>query len=176
MVVRREKGFSAPAKGFGKWIGVYLLAPLLAVGFGYFTGSLIEQQKFQLEREKFLLEQKLRVWAACAKHFSDYITNWDRLRKIATSEKQVASLSPDERTRKNRYVNDRDAARVALQAALWEASLIYGEPARKPIETYFEFDREQAAKRLEELPSVSQWEHHRDEILNALRGEVLPRR
>jgi hypothetical protein len=129
-----------------------------------------------LEREKFLVEQQLRIWAACAKHFSDYITNWDRLRKIATAEKQTGSLGSEEQARKNRYVNDRDAARVALQAALWEASLIYGESARKPIEAYFDFDRDHAPKGLEELPPLSRWEQHRDEILKALRGEVLPKR
>ena len=175
---RRNTVIEDPSDLVKKWrtiIVQYLLAPIIVAVLSFFTGTQIEVRKREIEKNKFIYEQKIRIWTTCAKYFSSYLTNYDRLRDITIYEKETGKFTAEHRSRKNQYLRDRDLAWEYLESSLWEATLIYSPNVKKSIDDFYEFKSTQKNLRISALAPMTVWCKHRDNIMTMLKEETLPK-
>lgn len=150
----------------------YVIAPLLIAVVGYTFGALTEAKKHNLEKDKFIYEQRARVWASLTKYYSSYFLNWNRLRIISEYELSGHKLDAKSQQRKDRYVSNRDLAREGLINALFEAKLIFSDNCKKEIDLYLDFDRAQCALPFDKIAPMSEWEIAISPVLNSIREEA----
>lgn len=131
-----------------EWTPVFL-AGLVSFATAWFFKS--------LERNKYYKDKRIERADQTISHFSVYIEYWRKLMLIAELAAN-RELSDNEAKRLERYVAERDEAKQELTACLATLSLYFGSDVIKVAKQFSDWDKEQAAKRLDELPDISEWE------------------
>lgn len=168
----KNSGFSNSKQEWLKMLFQYIIAPVLIACAGYALGSMTEAKKHNLEKDKFIYEQRARVWSSLTKHYPSYFQNWNRLRIISEYERSGHKLDQESMKRKDRYVLNRDIARENLINSLYEAKLIFSDSCSKQIDMFIEYDKAQCSLEVSKLAPMSAWERAISPVLTKIQEEA----
>ncbi len=147
---------------FNEWTPV-LLAGLVSFATAWFFKS--------LERNKYYKDKRIERADQTISHFSVYIEYWRKLMLIAELAAN-RELTDNEAKRLERYVSERDEAKQELTACLATLSLYFGSDVIKVAKQFSDWDKDQASKRLDELPDISEWEDRLQRLSLILKRHV----
>lgn len=150
----------------------FVIAPLIIAVIGYSLGVLTESRKYNLEKDKFIYEQRARVWSSLTKCYSSYFINVNRLKIISGYESSGHRLDKQAKERLDRYVSSRDSARECLFNSLFEAKLIFSDKCKKQIDSFIDFDKNQATLSFDKQAPMSEWENSITSVLESVREEA----
>ena len=145
-----------------KWTPA-LLAGLISFATAWFFKS--------LERNKYYKDKRIERADQTISHFAVYIEYWRKLMLIAELAAD-RELTENEAKRLERYVAERDEAKQELTACLATLSLYFGSDVINVSKQFSDWDKEQASKRLDELPDISEWEDRLQRLSLSLKRHV----
>lgn len=111
------------------------------------------------------IESKSRVKAPAAATTQPGLAATSELERLRLNLSQV-------RTRKDKYVAARDAAKDELLRHLEGARIFFSEDVARKIELYETFDQGTAIKRLRDLPPMEEWRRQFTPVLRQMQAEV----
>lgn len=144
----------------------------LLVG-GVLANLLYPRWQERAARNRTFNERRFAIMEEIADLFPPYVAAWRRLVQISELER-TRPLSDAESERKMLFVSQRTEARDALCSALSRSQIYFSDKSWDTICSFLEWDEANSAKRLEELPEISEWRYWQDEIIRQLK--LLERR
>jgi Tfp pilus assembly protein PilE len=145
---------------------------IFTVAVGGFLASILFprwQQSYQLAKQT--TEKRLLLAEQVAKFMNRYFVAWRRLIQISTLERDRA-LSPEEAKRKEEFVIDRNQERDALHDHLSACHLYFSENTSAIVSEFCLWDEGNSAKRLAELPPLSEWRNWERRVLTAMKNDL----
>ena len=130
-------------------------APALIAGLISFSIAWIMKS---VERSRYFKDKRIDKANHVISNFSCYIENWRKLRFIAQLMTE-RELTEEEEERLNRYVSSRDDAKHELISSLNTLSLFFSDKVIIEARAFQAWDSAQSIKRLDELPTISEWEN-----------------
>lgn len=141
--------------------------PVITVIIGGALASLLfPRWQNRAAQAKTFNERRFALMEEIADLFPRYIASWRRLMQISTLE-QTRPLDEAETKRKMDFVAQRSEARDALCSALNRGQIYFSEDTWGIIQSFLIWDEGNTAKRLEDLPDVSEWRSWESRILRS---------
>ena len=156
----------------------YFLGPVIGLVFGFFGGYFTDTHKAKLEEDKLLLDYRVKLATSVVNHFAGYITNVQRLIKIANYEKEHQDAFKQDAEipkRKERYIEARDVARVNWRGDLEQIRLLFkSKTIESEVEALEKFDDEASTKSAAELAKgLNDWRMMQQKLFVMLQGGLI---
>lgn len=146
--------------------------PLISILVGgLFASILFPRWQENWNRSRARSQHELDMTENLAASFAAYLTAWRRLIDIARLGTQ-RPLTEAEQDRLYGFVADRNAARDRLLDLCARGQLYFTDPACDTISEFLDWDRQQAAKRLEDLPELEEWRGWQKKIMRQLKADA----
>ena len=124
-----------------------------------------------IEHTKSYREKRVSRADETVSNLSIYIESWRKVMLIS-SLGQGRDLVSEECQRLERYITERDNAKHKLTACLATLPLYFDKKVVAISRSFREWDRQQSAKRLHELPQIDEWEFWLERISFELRSHL----
>ncbi|MCA8883337.1 MAG: hypothetical protein KDA50_06260 [Rhodobacteraceae bacterium] len=146
--------------------------PLISILVGgLFASVLFPRWQESWTRTRARSQHGLEMTENLASSFSAYLTAWRRLIDIAGLQ-QERPLTEEEKARLLGFVADRNAARNTLLDLCARGQLYFSDAACDTITEFLDWDRKQAAKRLDDLPDLEEWRVWQKKIMRQLKADA----
>ena len=144
---------------------------ITAIVGGLCVSVVLPRFQASFENHRAVHQRQLQLMEQTQEHFTVYLSNWARLRELAKLESS-RKLSVDEDDRMKSAIKGRNDAKDRLIPTLNIAKLYFGPDVQAKIYKFRGFDDSNRTTRLNELPPLSGWEEHQDDIMRAMKKEV----
>lgn len=124
-----------------------------------------------IDRNRSFKDKRIEHAESTIVHFSKYVENWRKLITIAKLQLE-RELTTDEKDRMREYIRQRDDARNSLISNINTLPLFFEEVVVNKFKMFKKWDKEQSAKRLDELPTVEEWEEWLNCLAELLRKHI----
>lgn len=138
---------------------------------GYMVSILFPRLQRRSQRGTQIEEKKVAIAEDIVQSFNRYIVSWRRLIQIAELG-QSRELSDDECERLQQFVEDRKECRDGLMDNLRLCQLYFCDGLCSEVQRFIDWDERQAAKSLEELPSLDEWRAHEESLVGLIKNEI----
>ncbi len=127
----------------------------------------------QVEQANPAKTQKLELLEDITANFTNYITQWQRLRVIAgLQQEKKGEITNEQLERKDQFLQERNSARDHLLNKLSIAKLLYKKEVIDLIEKFEGWDRSQIdSKYVWELPPIENWDEWNKKIIASMKKE-----
>ncbi|MER2510681.1 hypothetical protein [Amaricoccus sp.] len=149
----------------------WLPAIFLAVVGGYFAKVVLPIAFEEYSYSKKKTEKRIEHAEKISSIMGCYIICWRRLIQIAELEADRV-LDEDEVIRKLDFVKERNSSKDELYRALSVSVFYFQEKCCDDLNKFIEWDEEQSAKRLADLPAISEWRKWEARILLGMREDI----
>ena len=148
------------------------IPPLITAIVGALCVSVVlPRYQADFENHRAGHQRQLQLMEQTEEYFTVYLNNWARLLEFAKLESS-RSLNADEEDRMKNAIKGRNDAKDKLIPTLNIAKLYFGPDVQGHIYKFRRFDDSKRAARLNELPPLSEWEEHQEDIIRAMKKEV----
>lgn len=158
-----------------------LAPPFISAVLGFAAGKLDHKRKTAWDKRRLLYDQQVKAWQEIVSCFPVYIVSRARLRSAAEAEViHSNSLNPDQlnrlQARKERYLLDRDTARLSLMVALEQLRVLFRKKNEllKVINDFEALEQQTKAASIDQLPPEDEWKRAMSNILAIVYNSIEP--
>ena len=142
--------------------------PIATIVLGGLGASLIVPRlQSRRDRWKAINDRKIALYEAIADQFGRYVSSWRRLLSIAYLERS-RPLSDLEQQRKQRFIDERYAARDSLFSEFAKARLYFSDDCCNRIDAFIAWDETHVNSTLDDLPDVVDWRRYEGDVIKCL--------
>lgn len=149
----------------------WLPAIFAAVVGGYFARVILPNALEEYAYSRRRTEKRIEHAEKISSLLGRYIIWWRRLIQITQLEAERI-LDEDEILRKLDFVKERNSSKDDLYAALSVSAFYFHERCCDVLREFIDWDEAQSAKRLTDLPDISEWRKWETRILLSMREDV----
>jgi hypothetical protein len=142
------------------------------IGGGLTASVLVPRWQNKYNRNKALETRRLEIAEHVAKALNRYVYLWGRVISISKLEHRNVGLTPDQKSRKDSFIDERNNGRLELSDALCSAELYFGNYTELAINRFRKWDEGFSSASLADLPSIEEFNEEKTVLIGALKKEV----